>query len=250
VASKGTKAVIGEAKGRIGYVIENKKDWRQQRGGTPSAAVRSTAKKAEAEVEVEGGGDSFAECDELKWVYKVVIGQSWGTLPKHLQMTWKDIGCDSLDPEVRKQAKVEAKYMLSYPIAMNEAIDNRPAHERLKRDSDDTVVAIGVSCTTRTLKIRVLADLSMFSIMVPSLLKTAETGFEYWLYMAFDVGDHYLDHPEKITEIRNWLASNLHAKLKARGIKSKSVLVRYNNLVRKPGPVFNFMMKSAWIDGA
>jgi hypothetical protein len=31
----------------------------------------------------------------------------------------------------------------------------------------------------------------MSTIMVPSLLKTAETGFGYWLYMAFDVGGHY-----------------------------------------------------------
>jgi hypothetical protein len=67
--------------------------------------------------------------------------------------------------------------------------------------------------------------------------------------MAFDYGDHYLDNPQRIAEIRSWLEVNLHAKLKARGIASKSVLVRYNNLVRKPGPVFNFMMKSAWVDG-
>jgi hypothetical protein len=64
--------------------------------------------------------------DELKKDYKVVIGQSRGTLPKHLQMTWEDIGCDSLDLEVRKQAKVEAKYV----VAMDEAIDNRLAHAR------------------------------------------------------------------------------------------------------------------------
>ena len=31
---------------------------------------------------------------------------------------------------------------------------------------------------------------------------------------------------------------------------SRSAVLRFDNPFRKPGPAFNFMMKSAWLDGA
>jgi hypothetical protein len=41
-----------------------------------------------------------ADCEKMKRRYGVVIGATWGTLPTDKRMTWQDMGCDKLDPQV------------------------------------------------------------------------------------------------------------------------------------------------------
>jgi hypothetical protein len=74
--------------------------------------------------------------------------------------------------------------------------------------------------------------------------------FEFWVYVAYDAGDAFYDLPQREAAVRSWLDTNLVAPLAARGVTARHALVRYVNVLRKPGPVFNFMMAAAYEDGA
>lgn len=88
--------------------------------------------------------------------------------------------------------------------------------------------------------------------MLPSLVRTAEEGFEYRLYITHDKGDNFFDgngnRGRKL--LRIWAAKNIVTPLKGRGIACRVTILRFDNPYRKPGPVFNFMMKAAEVDGA
>ena len=53
-----------------------------------------------------------------------------------------------------------------------------------------------------------------------------------------------------MAEVRKWWKSNVEDPLGANGIKISLRLVRVNNTLKKPGPVFNEMARSAYEGGA
>jgi len=73
---------------------------------------------------------------------------------------------------------------------------------------------------------------------------------ELWAYVAFDAGDPFYDSPERESIVRAWLDEHVVAKLTAAGLRARHALLRFANLLRKPGPIFNFMMAAAVDDGA
>ena len=75
-------------------------------------------------------------------------------------------------------------------------------------------------------------------------------GFEYWLYVLFDAGDTFFDTPAREAEVRDWITHALVTPLQAASVTLRFALLRFENVLRKPGPAFNFMMAAASEDGA
>lgn len=179
-----------------------------------------------------------------------LAGTSWGSMSEAEQQQWEALGCVHIEPALLLERAAEARYVASYGATLAAALGARTARLRKREGSADPVVAIGVSTTTRTLVVRRLSDLALFSIMLPSLAATAQVGFEYWLYLAHDVGDRFFEAEGVRHKVARWCQRSLLAPLRARGIEASVLLLRFNNTVRKPGPVFNFMMAAAAEDGA
>ena len=93
-------------------------------------------------------------------------------------------------------------------------------------------------------------QLALFRYLMPSMLSTVDEGFQYRMYIAYDLGDALFDNPEVVSKAKDWLNEHVHNPLASRGISFKTVFLRFDNPLRKPGPVFNFMMKAAADDGA
>ena len=77
-----------------------------------------------------------------------------------------------------------------------------------------------------------------------------EEGFEYWLYLSYDVGDPFLDRESSREAIRRWFDDRLIGPLSSRGIAARLQLEVYDNVMKKPGPAFNYLTQLAFIDGA
>lgn len=169
--------------------------------------------------------------------------------------------------------------MANYTAQLRAAVHAREPSRRLaKRAPSPPVFAVCVSSTSRGTGARSLDDLALFSVMLPSLRESilAEQAaahptdplssssnsstvdsssnrsvpFEFWVYVAYDAGDAFYDQPLREAAVRAWLDASLVAPLAARGVTARHALLRYVNLLRKPGPVFNFMMAAAYEDGA
>ena len=67
-------------------------------------------------------------------------------------------------------------------------------------------------------------------------------GFEFWLYILYDAGDAFYDSPSREAQVRSWLQRRMVAPLATRGVALRFALLRFDNVLRKPGPAFNFMM--------
>jgi hypothetical protein len=179
----------------------------------------------------------------------------------------------------RTARRAEQGAMANYTAQLRAAVHARESFRRLaKRVPSPPVFAICVSSTSRGTGARALDDLALFSVMLPSLRESilAEQAaakptallsnsshasaldasanrtapFEFWVYVAYDAGDAFYDRPEREAAVRAWLDTALMAPLAARGVTARHALLRYVNVLRKPGPVFNFMMASAYQDGA
>jgi hypothetical protein len=128
----------------------------------------------------------------------------------------------------------------------------RPADEVLSRDSPDVpVIAVIAAATARGQRAPALATCPLLSMLLPSLLETAEPGFEYWLVVAYDVGDPLFDDPTARARARAYFAAHA-ARLRrsAGGVTVKLALLRFLNGPRKPGPAFNYVAAAAFRDGA
>lgn len=217
----------------------------------------------------------------MRDVHHVIIGVSWGTLPASLQIEWTQLSCDRIlrgdvqpQPQLRapnaKPSQELAAFELDYNARLSDALKERRVtpSRRIHRPegSQQLVVAVCASTTSRGIhSIRQLEQLTLFSIMLPSLVRTLADGatrdvdaasggtglpFELWVYIAFDGGDVFYDNPRQEEVIRAWLNEKVVQPLAAKGLSAKHCLLKFDNVLRKPGPSFNFMMASAAEDGA
>ena len=95
-----------------------------------------------------------------------------------------------------------------------------------------------------------LENLSLFTIFLPSFVRTAEPGLEYWIYIAFDEGDSFFADGPKRDAVDTWMATHVRDVMKAKGVVVRWATLRFFNPMRKPGPVMNFMMAATHADGA
>jgi len=90
---------------------------------------------------------------------------------------------------------------------------------------------------------------------MPSFLKHIEQGFEYWIVLAYDFGDPFYDNQDNLGTIRQWVDRNVVQPAQSNNANADGVAVQFrtmgfNNTLRKPGPIFNFMLRSMYEDGA
>lgn len=142
------------------------------------------------------------------------------------------------------------------PKAIDKAVESRSDSQRLSRrpGSQAPVIAIGVASTTFKVDRPAFDNLVLFTKTIPSIRDNLEKGFEYWIYLVYDRGDPWFDQGSKHTQdIQRHLDQILVQPLKSKQIICQVVLMDFDNSLlpeAKPGPVFNFMMKAAFADGA
>ena len=112
------------------------------------------------------------------------------------------------------------------------------------------VIAVIAATTTRGQQAPTLASVPLLSTLVPSMLDTAEPGFEYWLMVAYDVGDPFYDNRTARAAAQALFAARAADARAATGVTARLALVRFLNAQRKPGPAFNYVAAAAFRDGA
>ena len=226
----------------------------------PQPAAGPQALLAQAVALVANSAPGRSWCMGVRRRFGVVVGQSWGTMPTAFEGNYKRLECDFAEQtaEARLQAmRLPASSGGPGAKYIDGAVADRLPAEKLSRlpdqDARVPVVAIGASVTTRGHPDPTTSTLALFQYMLPSLVRTAERGFEYWLYISFDQGDPFFagtpDGPAR-QAVAAWVDQSVVAALKSRGITARFVTLGFKNPMRKPGPVMNFMMKAAFVDGA
>ena len=156
-----------------------------------------------------------------------------------------------------------AGFLADYRRRHDAALAGREPPRRLQRNasSSGVVIAVCASTTSRNLRPTSLEQLSLFRLALPSLASTfagsaraavvgTEAPPELWAYVAYDAGDRFYDTPVREAAVRAWLDARLVAPLTSAGLRARHALLRFDNALRKPGPIFNFMMAAAAADGA
>jgi len=92
--------------------------------------------------------------------------------------------------------------------------------------------------------------LALFVHLLPSVSRTYDCDVDYLLVIAFDKGDEFYDSDAGQEELKNWLLLNLAEPMGERGVSIKFMLVEVDNVKKKPGPVFNAMLREAYHAGA
>jgi hypothetical protein len=206
---------------------------------------------SETDPKSSAAADVMSWCKEVHKTHGVSLGHTWGSLSKQGQAQLKK-NCKHIDKELGGgKGRIEGFTVDEYTSHIDSHIEGRTSDEHIIRtDNDTVVVAVCFSTTTRGLKIKALKDLAMIQYLLPSLLRTAETKFEYWVYVLFDQGDLYFDKAGGKATLLTHMQSAFHTPLSSKGVKSRSAVLRFANPFKKPGPAFNFMMGAAWKDGA
>ena len=104
-------------------------------------------------------------------------------------------------------------------------------------------------------------DALPLAALLRSVVATAESGFEYRVYVVYDEGDPFLDvrlrddGQETLGVARDgtldaWFDTTVAVPLATRGVSATLTLVRFKNRLHKPGPAMNVAMHAAYDDGA
>ena len=110
--------------------------------------------------------------------------------------------------------------------------------------------AVMAATTTRRVENPCPTKLSLFIYLLPSLIRTVDCGFRYTYVLGYDAGDPYYDTEYGMKEVLNWFESNVESVMARNGIYITVKPVRVNNSIKKPGPVFIEMARSAYNLGA
>ena len=188
--------------------------------------------------------------------------------------TWHRLQCDSV-------LRLDGRVLL-------DAVAARPPHERLVpgaptaalahhdagsgSDTAPVVIAV-VTATASSSRVTRVEQLALTRSLLPSLAVTAEPGFEYWVYVAYDAGDSFLDAAVGMAAgggvglsllgaavgrtgadvLRAWFRKNVQSALAQRGVACELVLLRHvpgAGAAHQPAPAFNFALRAAYEDGA
>lgn len=138
-------------------------------------------------------------------------------------------------------------------------------------DGQEPVVIAVVTATASPRKATHVEQLALTRSLLPSLAVTAERGFEYWVYVAYDAGDPFLDAGVGALAgggvglsmlgagrtgadmLHAWFRKNVQSVLARRGVACELVLLRHvpaAGAAHQPAPAFNFALRAAYEDGA
>jgi len=190
---------------------------------------------------------THAQCLAWEKEYNVRVDSSWGTLPPALQKEFDAKRCsDAISRHL------VATYILEHPELYDRVVPVPEQRDTVQPEAgyEGKVIAIIASLTTRGLQLSSHNDLALFKHLLPSLVDTAEAGFEYWFYVGYDAGDPWFDNADHLATARAWFLEHVTAPLQAKGIVAKLVIATWKNPTKKPGPAFNYVTAVAYEDGA
>jgi len=135
---------------------------------------------------------------------------------------------------------------------IKEAVKARRPTERLQPSGGKPVVAIVLGATSAKVRFETLDANPLFTKLLPSLAPSVEAAYEYWVYVGFDMGDLFYDDADRLRALNKWFRRNVArpCRRKTPSVEAKLVFLNFTNVLRKPGPVFNFVAAAAVDDGA
>lgn len=175
-------------------------------------------------------------CHETRKRYNVQPLKSWGQLPASLMETWRSRGCDS----VFTAARLTQRPVTTCPPAPAAAPD-APALP---------LIAVMAATTTRKVAHPSTETLSLFTLLLPSLVRSLDCGFRYVYVLGYDKGDPFYDSEAGMGLVKRWFHDHVEAPMAANNVALTLLLVKVNNSVKKPGPVFIAMARAAFELGA
>jgi hypothetical protein len=116
-------------------------------------------------------------CLRTKVSYKIVPFKSWGNMPTQYRCYYQKLGCP--------------QYFLSKRIALGKISFCKNTSLPL---NNRTLVAIISGSTTRGIDEPSLKQLSLFSVMLPSLIRSLDCPFRYLCVIGYDTGDRFYDN--------------------------------------------------------
>ena len=195
------------------------------------------------------------KCLVLKRTFEVVPGVSWGKMEKSEdhKLTWSALRCDCYFDRKCKdkvfKTRPPAVHHTTSPVGIKEAVLARRPSERLQPTGARPVVAVVLGATSAKLRFKSLDDNPLFTKLLPSLPRTVTPDYEYWVYVAYDSGDLFYDDSGRLRMLNKWLRRNVARPCRAKEVLVKGIFLNFTNVLRKPGPVFNFAAAAAVHDG-
>jgi hypothetical protein len=216
-------------------------------------------------------------CHEWATAHGVVPGEAWGTLPKEDQQSWSSLNCDCLLTG-RSCSHPNGPGSVARSVTRESilaAVARRPAFSRLPCQPPAPPLAAAAAAASPLLcagnaaaasaaaaRLPVVAVLvptssrgqrwananssHLLTRSLPSLLRHAEAGFRYRFYVGYDSDDAFYARDD----VRRGLMAWLREALAAVPHPASAALAAFDNELRKPGPVFNFLSAAAAEDGA
>ena len=92
--------------------------------------------------------------------------------------------------------------------------------------------------------------MAIFSFLFPSLIRTLDCNFRYVVVLGYDSNDPFYDSAEGMKSAVTWFDENIKKVMKKRGISIYLKTIKVNNTLKKPGPVFMEMARTAYKEGA
>lgn len=132
----------------------------------------------------------------------------------------------------------------------------RGSEERLVSEADtetgnaSAVIAVLAAATARGSPAPSLGTCPLFTALLPSVLATAGAGFEYRVYVGYDVGDPFYDNRTNLRAAHAWFGERAGRLRRERGVRVRLAFLRFLNAPGKPGPAFNYVAAAARLDGA
>ena len=116
----------------------------------------------------------------MKKTYKVIPMQSWGHLPLNMMDTWKSKHCDIVFSNLRMGLNKLSKC-------------NTTSHKKKEREP---LIAIMAATTSRKMSNPSPKTMSIFTFLLPSLIRSLDCGFSYMFVLGYDKGDKFYDNEE------------------------------------------------------
>jgi hypothetical protein len=176
--------------------------------------------------------DSVEWCTTMKKKHRVIPMKSWGGLPESAIAQWKERACDL----VFTAARMGKKEVTSCDVS--------------NIDKSLPLISVLAASTTRRIVNPSTSKLALFTYLLPSLIRTIDCGFRYEYTLGYDKGDPFYDSEEGMAQVEAWFEAHIRGPLEKNSIIISLRKVKVNNTLKKPGPVFLEMARSAYSGGA
>lgn len=159
---------------------------------------------AEEEEEVQVGmpvipKDHRKWCQNAREKYKVKPMKSWGSLPPTMIDDWKNKHCDLV---------FTANRMGKRPLSQcpNQNVSSTSPDDHSNLSPSLPLIAIMAATTTRRIPHPSTSNLALFTLLLPSLMRSLDCGYRYEYVLGYDQGDPFYDSEEVISVSFVWLS--------------------------------------------